>query len=214
MVRELRPYRTLKGALSALDNGGRFYNLLTQAGDEVVEAAELARAAGSVSSGTKAFLHFEMALMDLPWDESGRVIAALSPDLAERYVAKRPTFLAPSAVESQGQAGKPTIVTGFPVFVEDRTQFAGFIVLVTPVIMVLPIFDQFDVYEVFDTPKCMGQRTVIATARGSKRLEAVTTRFGGTLKELYFDDHTGNDHGYYLEVDYYTPLARLAAASS
>lgn len=208
-MRKLRPYRTVTGALKALDNGGRFYNLRALAGDQVVEAAELARATGTVSSGTKAFLSFEMALADLPWDESGRVVAALAPDLAERYQTNRPTVLAPSAVEGQGQAGKTAIVTGYPVFVEDRTQFAGYVVLITPVIMVLPIFDQFDVYEVFDTKACQGPRTVIATARGSKRLEAMTARFGGTLKELYFDDHTRNDHGYYLDVIYYTPLPLL-----
>jgi hypothetical protein len=74
--------------------------------------------------------------------------------------------------------------------------------------MVLPIYDQFDVYEVFDTPECLAPRTVIATARGSKRLDGVMTRFGGMLRELYFDDQTHKDHGYYLEVDYYTPLER------
>ena len=213
-MQRLRSYRTVTGALKALDNGGRFYNLRALAGDQVVEAAELARATGTVTSGAKAFLHFEMALADLPWDESGRVVAALAPGLAERYAAERPSVLAPSQVEARARAGQSAIVTGYPVFVEDRAQFAGFIVLITPVIMVLPIFDQFDVYEVFDTPACRGPRTVIATARGSTRLEAVTTRFGGTLKELYFDDQTRNEHGYYLEVIYYTPLPFLESESA
>jgi hypothetical protein len=211
VVRQLTPYRTLGGALRSLDNGGRFYNLLARAGDEVVEAAELARATGSVSSGTKAFLHFEMALMDLPWDEGGRVIASLSPDLLARYEAERACVMAPSAVEAEGRAGDSAIVTGYPVFVEDRSQFAGFIVLVTPVIMVLPIFDQFDVYEVFDTPKCIAPRTVVATARSSKRLDGAMTRFGGMLRELYFDDQMISGHGLYLEIAYYTPLGRSPA---
>ena len=209
-MRELRPYRTTIGALRALDNGGRFFNPFAKAGDEVVDAAELARAAGMYSSGTKAFLHFEMALMDLPQDEKRQIVSTLSPSLAARYTSERPTVLAPSAVESQGQAGTPTIVTGYPVFVEDRTQFKGFIVMVKPIMMLMPIIDQFDVYEVFDTPECAHPRTVIATARGSKRLDGVTTRFGGTLQELQFEDETGNDHGYFLEVAYYTPLRQIA----
>ena len=159
-----------------------------------------------MSSGAKAFIHFEMALMDLPPAERELVVAALEPDLMARYAAKKPAVLAPSAVESDGQTGLPAIVTGFPVFVEDRTQFSMFIILVTPTVMVIPIFDQFDVYEVFDTPECRAPRTVIATARGSKRFDAQMTRFGGTLQDLYFEDATRKDHGYYLDVAYYTPL--------
>ena len=212
-MRELRPFRTLKGALNALDNGGRFYNLFTQAGDEVVDTAELARAAGVFSSGTMAFLHFEMALMDLPPDERGQIVASLAPDLMAKYAVELPTVLAPSVVETRGQAGTPTIVTGYPVFVENRTEFRGFIFVVAKAVVMIPIFDQFDVYEVFDTPECQHPRTVIATARGSRRLDGVTTRFGGILKELHFEDHTGKDHGYYLEVGFYTPLAGLASAS-
>jgi len=144
--------------------------------------------------------------MDLPAEERSKVVARLSPDLRLRYEANRPRILAPSTVESKGQAGVPTIVSGYPVFVEDNTQFAGFIVMVVPIITMIPIFDQFDVYEVFDSPQKSTPRTVVATARGSKRLHAVHSRFGGVLKELHFEDKTGKDHGLYLETMYYTLL--------
>jgi len=114
-------------------------------------------------------------------------------------------ILAPSVVESQGVQGKTAIVSGYPVFVEDRSQFTGFIVMVTPIIMVIPIFDQFDVYEVFDTPEMNTLRTVIATTRGSKRMDNIYTTFGGVLKELQFEDKTGKEHGLYLETAYYAP---------
>jgi hypothetical protein len=89
-------------------------------------------------------------------------------------------------------------VSGYPVFVEDNTQFVGFIMLIVPIITMIPIFDQFQK----STP-----RTVVATARGSKRLDAaVLSRFGGVLKELHFEDNTGKDHGLYLDTMYYTLL--------
>jgi hypothetical protein len=75
------------------------------------------------------------------------------------------------------------------------------------VIAMIPIVDQFDVYEVYDTPEQVEPKTVIATARGSKRLDGVYSRFGGVLRELSFEDETGKDHGLYLEAMYYTPLA-------
>jgi hypothetical protein len=116
-------------------------------------------------------------------------------------------------VEAQGQAGKPAIVTGYPVFVEDRTQFTGFIMVFTgKVPVMIPIFDRFDVYEVFDTPDLRVPRTVIATIRGSRRLDGMHARFGGMLKELRFDDRTGKKHGLYLEVLYYTPLGERSGS--
>lgn len=50
-MREVQPYRTERGLLKALDNGGRFFNIFTKAGDAQITRAELAKAA----------LFFEMA---------------------------------------------------------------------------------------------------------------------------------------------------------
>ena len=205
-MREIRPYRTLQGARRALDNGGRFYNLFTRAGDDVVDPAELARAAGAHSAGMDAFLYFEMALMNLPARERAEIVAQLSPEMKARYEAKRPMPLAPSAVEEEGRAGVSTIVSGYPVFVEDKSEFKGFIFMLVPVLMLIPIIDVFDVYEVYDSPQMRERRTVIATTRGSKRLDGVQTRFGGVLKELQFEDKTDKEHGLFLEASYYTPL--------
>ena len=105
-----------------------------------------------------------------------------------------------------GQAGDATIVSGYPVFVEDKTQFTGYIVIVVPVVILIPIFDQFDVYEVFDSTDLSTPRTVIATTRGSKRLDGTHTQSAGVLKELYFEDKTSKDHGLHLESIYYTRL--------
>jgi hypothetical protein len=205
-MRELVPYKTLHGAQKALDNGGRFYNLFSAAADNIIEPSELARATGSLSLGTKAFLFFEMALMDLPPDQRAKTTALLSPDLRKRFEKERPRALLPSLVEPEGKDGISAIVSGFPVFVEKKSQFRGFIVMVVPVIMLIPITDQFDVYEVYDTPEMKTPRTVIATARGSKRLDGVFFRFGGVLRELQFEDKTGKSHGLYLDTLYYTPL--------
>lgn len=205
-MRELQPYKTLLGAQRALDNGGRFYNMFARAGDEVIDQAELAKAAGVYSTGAKAFLHFEMGIMDLPPQQRKEIVSNLSPALLENYQEQKPAITSPSMVEAQGKAGEMTIVSGYPVFVEDKTQFTGFIVLVVPVVILVPIYDQFDVYEVYDTPDFSTPRTVIATTRGTRRLDGAHIRFGGPLKELYFEDKTSKDHGLFLEALYYTRL--------
>lgn len=205
-MRKIVPYKTKLGALRALDNGGRFFNLFANAEDNVIEPPELTKATGSLSLGTKTFLHFEMALLELPPGQQAETTTLLSPGLRNKYIDRRPRSMTPSRVESEGKEGMPAIVSGFPVFVENKSQFRGFIVLVVPVVMMIPITDQFDVYEVFDTPEMKAPRTVIATARGSKRLDSVTTRFGGVLRELQFEDKTGKSHSLYLDSLYYTPL--------
>jgi hypothetical protein len=180
--------------------------VFTRSGDDIVDPSELARATGVHSAGMKAFLHFEMGTMDLTPEQKDKIVTRLSPDLLEKYKEQRPVILGPSSVESQGQAGKATIVSGYPVFVENKTQFTGFIVMVVPVIVLIPIYNQFDVYEVFDTPDLHIPRTVIATTRRTKRIDGIYTRFGGVFKELYFEDKTSKDHGLYLETIYYTRL--------
>ena len=205
-MRQIRPYLTAKGARRALDNGGRFYNLLTKAGNDVIDPAELARAAGIHSSDARAFLYLEMSLMDLSTEQKGEVLSLLSSDLNRQFEVKRSRILRPSEVESAGISGVSAIVSGYPSFVEDRTQFKGCIVMVAPVIMVIPIMDRYDIYEVYDTPEMVEPRTVVAAVRGSKRQDGGYARFGGILKELHFEDKTGKDHGLYLETMYYTPL--------
>ncbi|MFN2292578.1 MAG: hypothetical protein ACK2UC_15410 [Anaerolineae bacterium] len=213
-MRQISPYQTLQGATRALDNGGRFYNLFTRAGDNVVEGVELARAAGVYSSDAMAFLYFEMALMDLPGEEKAKVLSLLAPDLRAQLEAKRPRVLPPSRVESEGKIGVPAIVTGYPYFVEDKSQLRGFVVMVVPMIMMVPIMDEFDVYELFDTPDRAYPRTLLATVRGSRRLDGAHIRCGGVLKELWFEDKTSRQHGLYLEAAYYTPLQGPDAAGT
>lgn len=60
-MREVQPYRTERGLLKILDNGGRFFNIFTRAGDDQITRAELAKAAGTFGSAPKAALFFEMA---------------------------------------------------------------------------------------------------------------------------------------------------------
>ena len=60
-MRELKPYRTMHRLRKAIDNGGRFYNFFTDADDDVVTRAELAKAAGVFSAGVNAFLFLEVA---------------------------------------------------------------------------------------------------------------------------------------------------------
>ena len=206
-MRELKPYRTLHGLRTAIDNGGRFYNLFSQADDQVVTRGELAKAAGVFTAGVNAFLFLEMAQQDLQTDERQAVLPLLNSDLRDDYRRKRPRTLFPSAVEKEGTAGSSLIVTGFPQFLEDRTQFRGFIMIPAgKVFVMVPIFDKFDVYEVFDDRHMHKPGTMIATVRGQRLSHNGPIRFGGVLRKLNFKDKTQKSHNFYLETVFYTKL--------
>jgi len=113
-MRELKPYRTMQGLRKAIDNGGHFYNFLTDADDYVVTRAELAKAAGVFTAGVNAFLFLEMAQQELQSDDRQSIIDLMESDLRKEYRRSRPQTLVPSAVEKDGTAGRSVIVTGYP----------------------------------------------------------------------------------------------------
>lgn len=206
-MRELKPYQTLHGLQTAIDNGGRFYNLFSRADDHVVTRGELAKAAGVFTSGLNAFLFLEMAQQELPPDDRHSVLQLLETALREKYRRYRPQTLLPSAVEKDGKAGSALIVTGFPQFVEDRTQLSGFIMIPAgKAFVMVPIFDKFDVYEVFDDRQMRKPGTMVATVRGKRLSHSGPIRFGGVLRKLKFKDKTQKSHNFYLETVFYTKL--------
>ena len=69
--------------------------------------------------------------------------------------------------------------------------------------MMIPIFDKFDVYEVYSDANLKGNKTIIATVRGSKRLSTTMTSFGGIVKKLKFKDKSKRTHRLYIETLFY-----------
>ena len=210
-MRELKPYRTGNGLQKALDNGGRFYNFFSKSQDKIVTRGELAKAAGVFSASTQAFLFLEMMQQELPTEERRSVLQLLDSDLRTDYRRHRPIILSPSKVEAEGVAGRSVIVAGYPRFVENRTEFSGFIMIPistwkTTTFTMIPIFDQFDVYEVFDDQRMRKPKTVVATVRGQKLEHDGPIRFGGVLRKLQFKDKTKKSHQFYLETVFYTRL--------
>lgn len=217
-MREVIPYKTVPGALKALDNGGRFYNIFTKADDGTITDSEMFKAAGVVSGSDKAFLFFSLALAHLDSDQQQVIISRLSTDLRVRFLQSRPQRV---EIEDFDQVAKPAqsvIVDGYPRFLEDKTRFAAFIMIpimagkVTTFTMI-PILDRFDVYEVYSKPGLKGRKTIIATVRGSRRLEPIRTVFGGIVKKLNFEPKAESRHRHYVETLYYVRNAEQGAAT-
>ncbi len=103
-MREIHPYKTVKGLLKAIDNGGRFYNLFSHSDDNAVSKGELAKAAGVFSSGANAILFLEMAQQELSPENRVTVERILEPTLRTKYRRQRPTMMTPSTVDAKGKS--------------------------------------------------------------------------------------------------------------
>ncbi|MEE2888023.1 MAG: hypothetical protein VX951_11400 [Planctomycetota bacterium] len=212
-MKKVIPYKHYDGALKALDNGGRFYNLFTKARDEEVSPAELAKVAGVFSDRQKMFLFLEMAVHDLEEANKQSLYGNLSTSLRAEHAEHRPQALLPSEADERGVAAKTAIITGYPRFVTDKTVFSGFIMVPimagkTMTFMMIPITDCYDVYELSD--EVSSKKTFIANVRGLPRLPAVLSRFGGILKETSRDEKGEQKDRLFLEGIYYTPLEGLS----
>lgn len=206
---EITPYLDEVTALAALDNGGRFYNIFTEAGDDTVTTAELSKVAGVLGDKQRMVLFLEMSLMDLSKDQQQDIHKTFSPDLQSNYERHSPQHLSPAEVNEKGLPARSAIITGTPHFVEDKTVFNGFIMV--PIMIgktmsftMVPIMQQLDIYELSgdgDSPK-----TFLSQARGVKRLRRKKQRFGGILKETAKDQKGENKDQIFLQATYFTSL--------
>lgn len=205
-MKKVTPYKTTKGAIAALDNGGRFYNLASRANDGEITHAELAKAAGVISDTQKIITYLELSLDALDSDAKQSVINQLSRDLKLQYKKHLPQRFLASEATNKAQVASPAIIKGIPKLVDSKTQFSGFIMVpistvnVTTFIMV-PIIEQFDVYELRDQDS--DEAFFVAHGKGRNKLPEQLVSCGGLIKELKADKKEKVASRKYLEITHY-----------
>ena len=208
-MQKIIPYKTVRDAHSALDNGGRFYNFLTAADDGQIEASELAKVAGVFTDQQKMILYLDMAIGRLPPDEASSVISAMTEELQAQYQVHRPNHFTPAQANQSGRSVTSATVTGIPRHVQSSSDFTGFIMVpvttgkMTTFVMV-PMIDQYDVYEVCDVDT--KDEFLIAHVRGVQKLPQAVVTVGGILKELQGDKESKPKHSLFLESLYFVDV--------
>ena len=205
-MRELKPYRTVVGARAALDNGGRFYNLIATADDNRITKGELAKAAGVFRSEQKAFLFLHMALADIGDSQRSEVLALLEPALAKRYKSAGPRRLEPRAVNTETKAGQLVVVEGYPRFFKRKTRRAVVPMMVHVVLVQVPVEVHYDGYALFATPDAKGTPASLVVTRPRAMLAKSFTRFGGVIRAYTLEDSSGKHSGVFLEPLFFTNL--------
>ncbi|UZR99513.1 hypothetical protein [Chondrinema litorale] len=211
-MKEITPYNELETALTELDNGGRFYNILTKADDGNITSAELSKAAGAATMFTdkqKMIIYLEMSLLDLEQENKDKVLSSLSDDLFTSYKKYQPKYFVPSDDINQAEISSSAIITGIPKLIESKDEFSGFIMIpimagnVTTFSMI-PIIELFNIYELKDVET--GKDIIIAHTKGDGELPEIPLKCGGVIKELKKGKNTKQPATIFLEGLYFTQL--------
>ncbi len=210
-MRKVTPYRSFHGAARALDNGGRFYNVFTKAGDAEVTSAELSKAAGLGGGLGGAFLFFELATAELSDGDRSQLRAMLAPSLKEKWDKKGPAWLEPEAFDEQAELEKSFIVEGVAEKHDEETAVTCFIMIPVMVGQVttftqIPITEAFDVYFVGSRDGVGEGGCVVVVPKGAKVPQGVSIRWGGIAKERREGKGDDAPKRLYLEPRYYTVL--------
>ena len=95
-MKKVTPYATLKEARMALDNGGRFYHLMTKSDDGVITNSELKKVAGRYSSKQKMILFLELAISGLEENGKRSILNSSDENLEHAYKKYRTEVMLPS----------------------------------------------------------------------------------------------------------------------
>jgi hypothetical protein len=205
-MEKIIPFKNRQEALTALDNGGRFYNLLTNANDGKISTAELAKAAGVFSDEQKMWIYFEIVTTGFSSEGKTMVIQQFSDDLQAGYKKQTIKHLLPSQIKQKVKPSQAVIVTGVPKLIDAKSELLVFIMApitagsVTTFSMI-PIFEQYDVYEMKD--EITSDEILIAHHTGKGKLPSTKISCGGVVKEFKKDKNDEASKDMFLEVLYY-----------
>ncbi len=122
-MKKLIPYQNINTALKTLDNGGRFYNILTKAEDGIISQAELGKVGGLFSSKQQSILFLEMSISALSKKEKARVLSQLDDGLQNQYQKYKAQYLLPSEAKEKSIISSNAIITGIPKLMDSKTDF-------------------------------------------------------------------------------------------
>jgi len=199
----VKPYTEIDKAIVSLDNGGRFYNLLTKAEDGIISQAELGKLGGVFNDKQKMILFLDLSISRLKENEKEIIISKLDKSLKEDYLKYKPQNLLPSEVKNKGILSSNMILTGVPKLIESKSDFNGFIMI--PIMTgkvttftLIPLIDNYDVYELRDDKN--SETIIIAHSKSSEKLPNEKIVVAGVLKELEKNEKGIKDK--FLEANY------------
>ena len=204
-MKKIEPYKNINEATLSLDNGGRFYNVLTKSDDGIISTSELGKVAGLFIDKQKMVLFLDLAISNFDVNAKEKIDNSLDVSLRSTYEKYKSQEFLPSEAYDKGILSSNSIITGFPKKIDSKSDFNGVIVLpVGKSFVVMPIIDKYDVYEIRD--EVSDDTFLIAHARGSIVLPEKKIKVAGVLKELKANKNEKKASKRFLEALYYLDI--------
>jgi len=208
-MKKIEPYKNINDAISNLDNGGRFYNILTKADDGIISKSELGKVGGIFNDKQQMILFFELSISNLDDKKRNTIISKLEESLQELYLKHKPIELLPSEAHTKGVIASNAIITGIPRLTQSKSDFIGFIMI--PIIAgnvttfsMIPLIDLYDVYELRDEES--DKNFLIAHSKGTNKLPEKRIKVAGVLKELKSAKNEKKASKKFLEAVYHMEI--------
>ncbi|TXD83819.1 hypothetical protein ESY86_07165 [Subsaximicrobium wynnwilliamsii] len=205
-MKKISPYKQIDEALLALDNGGRFYNILTKSNDGIISQSELGKIGGLFNDKQKMILFLEMSMISFEDEEKEIILSKLDGDLKQTYLKYKSQKLLPSEANEKGILASNAILTGVPKLVDKKSDFNGFIMVPimagkAMIFVMIPIIDNYNIYELRDEKT--SDTFIIAHSRNSEKLPNKKIIIAGLLKELKSEKNEDSKTVKFLEANYY-----------
>jgi hypothetical protein len=208
-MKKIEPYRNINDAISNLDNGGRFYNILTKADDGIISKSELGKVGGIFNDKQQMILFLELSISKLDNGKKNVIISKLDENIQKIYLKYKPIELLPSETDSKGIIASNTIITGIPKLTKSKTEFIGFIMI--PIMIgnvttfsLIPLIEIYDVYELRDEKS--SKKFLIAHTKGANKLPEKKIKVAGVLKELKANKNEKKASKMFLEAVYHMEI--------
>ena len=204
-MKKIEPYKNINEATLSLDNGGRFYNVLTKSDDGIISSSELGKVAGLFIDKQKMVLFLDLAISNFDVNTKEKIVDSLDVSLRSTYEKYKSHELLPSEAYDKGILSSNSIITGFPKKIDSKSDFNG--VIIIPVgnsMIAIPLIDKYDVYEIRD--EVSDDTFLIAHARGSIVLPEKKIKVAGVLKELKANKNEKKASKRFLEALYYLDI--------
>ena len=204
-MKKIEPYKNINEATLSLDNGGRFYNVLTKSDDGIISSSELGKVAGLFIDKQKMVLFLDLAISNFDVNAKEKIVNSLDVSLRSTYEKYKSHELLPSEAYDKGILSSNSIITGFPKKIDSKSDFNG--VIIIPVgnsMIAIPLIDKYDVYEIRD--EVSDDTFLIAHARGSIVLPEKKIKVAGVLKELKANKNEKKASKRFLEALYYLDI--------
>ena len=201
-MKKIEPYKNINEATLSLNNGGRFYNVLTKSDDGIISSSELGKVAGLFIDKQKMVLFLDLAISNFDVNAKEKIVDSLDISLRSTYEKYKSHELLPSEAYDKGILSSNSIITGFPKKIDSKSDFNG--VIFIPVgnsMIAIPLIDKYDVYEIRD--EVSDNTFLIAHARGSIVLPEKKIKVAGVLKELKSNKNEKKASTKFLEALYY-----------